>query len=138
MISFLILVKFVMKCDDDVFVNIPNLLHILLGGTVPLYNVTIHLYDQKSVRVTSPTTRLRNLDKLLTGYLFCYAKPIADTSNKWYTPIYMFDGDEYPHYLSGTGYVMSMQTLAALYRGSLVTPIFHLEDIYVTGKINIY
>lgn len=124
-----------MKCDDDIFLNLPNLLHILLGGTVPLCNATINLFDQQSVRVTSSDTRIRNSENLLLGFLFCNAKPIADVSSKWYSPFYMFSGDEYPNYLSGTGYVMSSRTLSALYNASLVTPLFHLEDIYVTGIV---
>lgn len=122
-----------MKCDDDIFLNVPNLLHILLGGTVPLYNASIHFFDQKSVRVTSSDNRLIDTKNLLLGFLFCHAKPIADITSKWYSPIYMFSGDMYPNYLSGTGYVMSMNSAVALYNASLTTPLFHLEDVYLTG-----
>lgn len=39
----------------------------------------------------------------------------------------------YPNYLSGTGYVMSIDVVPKLYEAALITPIFHLEDIYITG-----
>uniref|UniRef100_A0A182Q2V5 Hexosyltransferase n=1 Tax=Anopheles farauti TaxID=69004 RepID=A0A182Q2V5_9DIPT len=128
-------VKFIMKCDDDTFVNVPNLLHVLLGGTVPLYKAAISFYDAQSVRVKSSKNRLVEAKHLLTGFLFCEAKPIGDTSSKWYSPTYMYDKDVYPNYLSGTAYLMNLEAVKTLYRASLSTPIFHLEDVYLTGIV---
>uniref|UniRef100_A0A182RQM3 Uncharacterized protein n=1 Tax=Anopheles funestus TaxID=62324 RepID=A0A182RQM3_ANOFN len=128
-------IKFIMKCDDDTFVNVPNLLHVLLGGTVPLYKAAISFYDTNTVAVKSPKNRLIVGKYLLTGFLFCDAKPIGDTSSKWYSPTYMYDKDVYPNYLSGTAYLMNLETAKLLYRASLSTPIFHLEDVYLTGIV---
>lgn len=72
-----------MKCDDDTFVNIPNLIHILMGGTVPVYNATIQEYDQGSIKVKSPKNRLNKYSNLLLGSRFCNSKPIANVSSKW-------------------------------------------------------
>ncbi|XP_052902642.1 uncharacterized protein LOC128310129 isoform X1 [Anopheles moucheti] len=128
-------VKFIMKCDDDTFVNVPNLLHVLLGGTVPLYKAAISFYDTNTVAVKSPKNRLIEGKYLLTGFLFCDAKPIGDTTSKWYSPTYMYDKEVYPNYLSGTAYLMNFETAKLLYRASLSTPIFHLEDVYLTGIV---
>uniref|UniRef100_A0A182LZ38 Hexosyltransferase n=1 Tax=Anopheles culicifacies TaxID=139723 RepID=A0A182LZ38_9DIPT len=128
-------IKFIMKCDDDTFVNVPNLLHVLLGGTVPLYKAAISFYDTNTVAVKSPKNRLIADKYLLTGFLFCDAKPIGDTSSKWYSPTYMYDKEVYPNYLSGTAYLMNFETAKLLYRASLSTPIFHLEDVYLTGIV---
>ncbi|XP_055615968.1 uncharacterized protein LOC129762027 [Toxorhynchites rutilus septentrionalis] len=128
-------VKYIMKCDDDTFVNVPNLLHVLLGGTVPLYKASIPFYDRNTVEVKSQKNRLVQVKRLLTGFLFCEAKPIADTSSKWYSPNYMYSKEYYPNYLSGTAYVMNMDAARLLYRTSLTTPIFHLEDVYLTGIV---
>lgn len=76
-------VKYIMKCDDDTFVNVPNLLQVLLGGTVPLYRASIPFYDKNSIDVKSSRNRLAEVKRLLTGFLFCEAKPIGDTSSKW-------------------------------------------------------
>lgn len=46
----------------------------------------------------------------------------------------MYSGNTYPNYLSGTAYVMSMDVAQRLYNVSLSTPIFHLEDVYLTGE----
>lgn len=45
----------------------------------------------------------------------------------------MYDKETYPNYLSGTGYVMSTDIALRLYNVSLTTPLFHLEDVYLTG-----
>ena len=45
----------------------------------------------------------------------------------------MFSRKVYPNYLSGTAYLMSRSTALSLYEASVKVPIFHLEDIYVTG-----
>jgi len=50
-----------------------------------------------------------------------------------YTPKYMYSEKTYPNYLSGTGYVMSMNVASKLYQAALVTPLLHLEDVYITG-----
>lgn len=46
----------------------------------------------------------------------------------------MYSQKTYPNYLSGTGYVMSVDVVPRLYRAARKTPIFHLEDVYITGK----
>lgn len=124
--------KFLMKCDDDTFVNIPNLLHILLGGTIPVYNSTIEFFDPITIKVLSPSNRLITKN-LLTGYLFCMVKPIADITSKWYAPIYMYNNDIYPNYLSGSSYLMSFDIINNLYNVTLNTSLLHLEDVYLTG-----
>jgi beta-1,3-galactosyltransferase 1 len=50
-----------------------------------------------------------------------------------YAPHYMYQGTLYPNYLSGTGYVMSRDVVSRLYHAALKTPLFHLEDVYLTG-----
>lgn len=82
--SFQISVKFIMKCDDDTFVNVPNLVHILLGGTVPIYNATLQRYDAQTVRILSSKNRLSQSTDLLIGTRFCKSKPISDFRSKWY------------------------------------------------------
>lgn len=124
-----------MKCDDDSFVNVPNLIHVLLGGTVPVYKSTVSFHDKLSVNARSSRNRLAENKYLLMGYKFCSAKPISDVTSKWYAPNYMYSGETYPDYLSGTAYVMTFESAVRLYKGSLSTPLFHLEDVYLTGFV---
>ncbi|XP_012267723.2 beta-1,3-galactosyltransferase 1-like isoform X2 [Athalia rosae] len=99
--------KYLMKTDDDMFVNVPALVK--------------HLQTRPSP------------SGALIGSLICNAKPIADSKNKWYMPKYMYSERTYPNYLSGTGYVMSMDVAVKLYETALETPLIYLEDVYVTG-----
>lgn len=48
-------------------------------------------------------------------------------------PKYMYPEKVYPNYLSGTGYVMSIDVAFKLYQAALTTPLLHLEDVYITG-----
>lgn len=123
-----------MKSDDDTFVHVPNLLHMLLGGTIPAYNATFGTFDKNTFKTRAPQNRVRTSNgNVLIGKRFCNASPILDRSNKWYTPAYMFSGAVFPNYLSGIGYAMSRDVAVRLYNASLATPIFHMEDVYVTG-----
>ena len=47
----------------------------------------------------------------------------------------MFSGREYPDYVSGTGYVMSGRLIPRLFDTSLSVPLFHLEDVFMTGLV---
>lgn len=126
-------VKYVLKVDDDTFVNVPNLIHILIGGTVPVYNTTLKFYDSKTLLTLHKDQPIMKTKDLLLGYLFCGAKPVADATSKWYTPYYLYKQDQYPPYLSGTAYLLSLSVVRKLYEQALETPYFHLEDVYITG-----
>ncbi|XP_015121660.1 beta-1,3-galactosyltransferase 1 isoform X2 [Diachasma alloeum] len=98
---------YLMKTDDDMYINVDNLVKAL-------------------------KSRPQSVDTLI-GALICNARPISDPKNKWYTPKYMFSEKIYPNYLSGTGYVMSLDVASKLYESALSTPLLHLEDVYITG-----
>lgn len=50
-----------------------------------------------------------------------------------YAPSYMYPDKVYPNYVSGTAYVMSIDVVPKLFAAALQTPLFHLEDVYITG-----
>lgn len=98
--------KFVMKTDDDMYVNIPNILRTLQA----------------------------NKDKLQTqvgGACHKKAQPIRDSRSKWYASKRSFPGSHYPGFCSGTGYVTSMNVATKVFEVSRQVPFFHLEDVYV-------
>lgn len=98
--------QYVMKTDDDMFVNVPNLVKLLKN---------------------------KGHKKLLIGCLIKGAVPVKDWNSKWFVPEVVFPGRIYPPYLSGTGYVMSQDLVRVLYNTALNTPFFYLEDIFITG-----
>lgn len=75
-----------MKCDDDTFVNVPNLIHVLLGGSVPVYVASLVQYDERTFRKKKFGYQLRDsmAANVLMGHRFCRTKPIANASSKWY------------------------------------------------------
>ena len=100
-------VQYIMKVDDDMYINVPEVKKLVMENTDV---------------------------NMLTGFMHCGAPPM--THGKWYAPPYMLDGvhgSVYPNFLSGTAYVMSNTTAEILYRTALITPAFHLEDVYLTG-----
>jgi len=99
-------VPYVLKTDDDVYINLKNL----------------HALVNKNKKTN-----------LLVGTLICGATPIRDPYNKWFSPKYMYGKKRYPNYLSGTAYLMSRSITAKLYEAALKTPVFHMEDIFITG-----
>ncbi|KAK2584710.1 hypothetical protein KPH14_007044 [Odynerus spinipes] len=74
--------KFVMKTDDDMFVNILLLMKTLQARKQP--------------------------DNILLGSLICNARPISDPKNKWYMPKYMYPEKVYPNYLSEDVYITGL------------------------------
>lgn len=148
-----------MKCDDDTFVNVPNLIHYLLGGTVPIYDATLHYREdlvKESELSTESVKQLRQYENLLVGFRLQHPTPVSNTTNKGYegmfwkyfatswrssminyrfTPRYMYDKKRYPSFLAGgPGYVLTMDTAAKLYNAAMEIPYLHLEDVYLTGE----
>lgn len=101
-------VRFLMKTDDDMYVHLDPLVKTLN-------------------KINS---------SLLIGALHCRVRPIRDSNNKWYAPKYMYVDKVYPPYLSGTGYVMSIDVVRKLFEASFKVPVFHLEDVYITGLVS--
>ncbi|XP_050359216.1 uncharacterized protein LOC126779282 [Nymphalis io] len=109
-------VRYILKTDDDMYVNVPNLIENLRNRS--------KVHD---------STKGQEQEYLLIGDLICGARPVQDVGSKWYSPRYMYGGRVYPRYLSGTGYALSAGAARALYAAALRTSYFHLEDIYITG-----
>lgn len=121
---------FFLKCDDNSFVNIPNMLHFLLGGTIPLYKDTLQYYDRLS---SKPTDRLNETKNLIIGHKFCNVLPSRDVSGTSYMPSSIYPLDIYPDYISGSGYLISMDVVPKLYAAALKTTFLPLEDVFITG-----
>ncbi|KAK3609863.1 hypothetical protein CHS0354_015054 [Potamilus streckersoni] len=98
---------FVLKTDDDVFVNIPNLLETL-------------------------SSRSKG-DRYILGFVFDNAQPDQNPNSKWYTPSKDFPEKVYPRYCSGAAYVLTSNITNDLLDASMETKLFWLEDIFITG-----
>ncbi|XP_060081093.1 beta-1,3-galactosyltransferase 1-like [Ylistrum balloti] len=99
--------KFVMKTDDDVYVNVRNLLE-------------------------SVKNHEKQLENSVGGYCKHVALPVRDSRFKWYASLRQYPRSVYPGYCSGTGYVTSMTTMRKVYTISKDVPFFYLEDVYIS------
>uniref|UniRef100_A0A1Y1M0V1 Hexosyltransferase n=1 Tax=Photinus pyralis TaxID=7054 RepID=A0A1Y1M0V1_PHOPY len=102
-------VKYVIKMDDDIVVNVYKLLQLLHTIKLP--------------------------KKLLAGYLLSGMTPIRESSNKWYIRLDEFKYPSYPTFLSGWFYVTNPNTVQSLVKESTKVPYFWVDDVYITGLL---
>lgn len=98
--------KYLLKTDDDMWVNVPEMLNML----------------NKSGSM---------LQSGVGGACNLHAGPIRHKSSKWYASVRSYPHNSYPGFCSGTGYVTSMNVARKVYEVSPNVPFFHLEDVYV-------
>jgi hypothetical protein len=106
--------EYVLKADDDAFVNIFEL--------IPLMNAHA---NKSNVIICSRWGE--NLMPILRDRKTCM---------KWCVQSDEFKGrDFYPSYCAGIGYVVSRPLVPLLYNASKYTPFFWVDDVYVTGML---
>ncbi|XP_078613578.1 beta-1,3-galactosyltransferase 1-like [Branchiostoma floridae x Branchiostoma japonicum] len=102
--------KFVLKTDDDTFVNIFNLVRRLrrLKGT--------------------------QARRFVTGRVFTGAKPVRETADKiearWCLTKGDYPRDSFPPYPGGYAYVISNDITRLIYKASLTVQYLFIEDVY--------
>lgn len=101
-------VKYVLKTDDDIFINVPLLLDDLRH--------TVH-------------------SRFIMGNIIAGAQPVQDETSKYYTPKSVYSKPTYPKYMSGSAYVISGDLVGDLYQAAVQTAPFWIEDIYITGLV---
>ncbi|XP_078578445.1 beta-1,3-galactosyltransferase 1-like isoform X2 [Branchiostoma floridae x Branchiostoma japonicum] len=96
--------KFVMKADDDTFVNIFNLV--------------------KRLKFTVP-------GEFVTGYVFTNTRPVRARYDRWYVSEKEYPRETFPRYPCGFAYVMSNDVTGLIYRTSLTLKYIFLEDVFL-------
>ncbi|XP_038077781.1 uncharacterized protein LOC119745481 [Patiria miniata] len=98
---------YVMKTDDDMYVNRENLARLL----------------------ASPTTPTK---RFMTGHVFEAMPPIRESTKKNYMPVEMYGEQKYPPYCAGAAYVMSGDLPALVFNMATLSPKYiHIEDVLV-------
>ncbi|XP_052755632.1 beta-1,3-galactosyltransferase 5-like isoform X2 [Galleria mellonella] len=95
-------VEFLLKTDDDVFVN-PWMLKQVVKD---------------------------NKDAQLLGYRINNTYLHRDEYNKWYLPRWLYPDDAVSAYLSGTAYFISGEYISKILKAAFTVPLVNLEDIY--------
>ncbi|XP_064471933.1 beta-1,3-galactosyltransferase 5-like [Ornithodoros turicata] len=98
-------VRFLVKVDDDTYLNVPNLVEALrVQRTDAIYGMLYHL-----------TSAIRSLE------------------SKWYVTVEEYPGDTYPDYVGGAAYVVGGRVVELLYNATGAVKPFSMEDAYITG-----
>jgi len=101
-------IKYILKVDDDMFVN---------------------------MQMVVDFCETRTFNKAVIGKLARRWKPHRNPLSKWYVPVTAFNGSVYPNFATGPSYMLSGDAVGPLIDTALsLTPIY-LEDVYVTGIV---
>lgn len=95
---------YAMKIDSDMFLNVPNLVNMLLNAPKMNY---------------------------LTGLVARGASVLRDPSSKWYLPTELYPDPMYPRYALGLGYVLSLDLPKKLQEASRHVKALYIEDVYL-------
>ncbi|XP_006821576.1 beta-1,3-galactosyltransferase 1-like [Saccoglossus kowalevskii] len=96
--------KYILKTDDDVFINPYTLVHNLTE--MPRHDFAY-------------------------GYAYYNVTPARNVTNKWFTTFDMYKGTKYPPYLVGTGYVLSHDVAAEVLSLGSTKRYLSWEDVFV-------
>lgn len=103
--------KYILKTDDDMFINVPKLLNFLK-----------QLEKRKEKRA-------------IYGRLAKKWKPIRNKKSKYYVSTDQFPASVFPSFTTGPAYVMTGSIVHDLYVRSLKTVYLKLEDVFTTGIV---
>ncbi|XP_053280446.1 beta-1,3-galactosyltransferase 1-like isoform X1 [Pleuronectes platessa] len=96
--------SYAMKIDSDMFLNLPNLIHMLINASRTNY---------------------------LTGLVASGAAVLRDPSSKWYVPVEVHPSPQYPRYALGLGYVLSLDLPRKLVEAARDVRALYIEDVYL-------
>lgn len=108
---------FVMKTDDDILIHIPNLLDAVNNAPNPDSLLMCHVNRMRKI------LRKELLDQVA----------LPSSYHKYEVSENELPGEYYPPYCSGMAYIFSNSVRDRLLDASKSTPIFFIEDVYLTG-----
>ncbi|XP_074661292.1 beta-1,3-galactosyltransferase 4-like [Tubulanus polymorphus] len=111
-------VEYIVKLDDDVYLNVPRLLE-----KIPTY------FSPQSTGSNSGPPGL-------TCHVPTNNIPMREKFQKWFVTSQEYSGEFYPDYCFGYGYVLHIDTLLRLNEVAQRTvPLFWIDDVFITGII---
>ncbi|KAG1941420.1 UDP-GalNAc:beta-1,3-N-acetylgalactosaminyltransferase 1 isoform b [Pimephales promelas] len=96
--------QYAMKIDSDMFLNVKNLVNLLLPAPKQNY---------------------------MTGLVARNAMVLRDPHSKWYLPITAYSPFHYPPYALGLGYVFSLDLAGKLIEAAQHVKAVYIEDVFV-------
>ncbi|XP_050409670.1 beta-1,3-galactosyltransferase 2-like [Patella vulgata] len=101
-------VKYILKVDVDVFINLPALIEDL---------------------------RKHDGRNMIMGHDLLFTKPNRNPKSKWYVDDITYPLERYPNYVSGPAYVLSGDITSKLLSVALKTKYNYLEDVFINGIV---
>ncbi len=116
-------VTYVLKTDDDVFVQIFALLHYLVGisGNSSIQNGMII------------TPRYKHQEDFISCLVWHKMQVDRNPGSKWFVPDTIWNETYFPPYCSGAAFLTSGRTVKKLFQKASQTLFFWIDDVYVTG-----
>lgn len=104
--------EFVLKVDDDMFVQVERLLEL----------VRSLLQEGKS-------------QKLVLGNISRGWRPVRNPQSKYYITEAQYEGEHYPDFATGPSYLVSRAAVIPMVEEALNQSYIHLEDVFLTGVV---
>ncbi|XP_043282165.1 beta-1,3-galactosyltransferase 5-like [Venturia canescens] len=101
--------RFMLKTDDDMFINVPRLLSF------------IHKHAKEK--------------NVIFGRLAKKWKPFRNKKSKYYVPLMQYKPAVFPDFTTGPAYLMSRDVVEKLYVTALDQTYLKLEDVFTTGIV---
>ncbi|CAH1782622.1 unnamed protein product [Owenia fusiformis] len=105
--------KFILKTDDDIFVNI----FILIK----------HLKARLEHDIGT--------SNLILCHIWFRMHVVRDKRSKWYISEAEYEPNVFPPYCSGAAFVLSADAPKAMYKRSLYEPFFWVDDYFISGLL---
>lgn len=99
---------FVLKTDDDIFVDIFQVVEVLQDELIAI-NATYACLNMAG------------------------NKPVREPNSKWFVSNELYPAEEYPEFCSGSSYLMKANGAINIYNVSNRTNFFWIDDVFVTG-----
>lgn len=106
--------RFLLKTDDDVFINSPLLFNILENPSMPLHQPL-------------------NRDRLIYCHRIERAKVKRSYRSKWRVTYKEYSGRYFPYSCPGFAILYSNDAVFSLYQETQKLPYFWIDDVHVTG-----
>ena len=119
-------VKQILKCEDDVFVNVPKMLHIIESQQDESVLLGTRVIDGNPHNSHGNQLRIRLPCGILTQF-----SSVADLRHAVEGKVWPWN--KYPPFLLGGAYLIGKQAIPRLLNAVQVTPVLPVEDVYITG-----
>jgi hypothetical protein len=101
--------EFLLKADDDMFINVQNLLQF------------IDKMDRSEVKIYG---------RLVTGW-----EPVRDEESKYFLPYEQFSDNVFPDFVTGPAYLFPTLIAQSFFETGMEARFMQMEDVFMTGLL---